>query len=117
VTFKPFWLIPQALVQALLHQSCSNIVDNVKGILFFGTPHRGAGHAKRLNKMLKVLGCKKLFVKQLRKNEPTLSEINEDFLNCTPSIKLYSFYESRGVPGAGVSRYKSLQGLIVGHCG
>lgn len=76
--------------------------SNAKGILFLGTPHRGADLAGLLNSILKVTLSQKTFVKQIESNSDSIQDINNLFRKPSKSLRLISYYESKGIPGLGV---------------
>ena len=55
----------KAIISAHNDQSYNKILANVKGIVFIGTPHRGAGLAKYLSNILSVCFAKKKFVDKI----------------------------------------------------
>jgi hypothetical protein len=75
----------------------------VKGIIFLGTPHRGASLANLLSTMLTVTFSKRKFVDELKGESVTIQEINQAFLDRSVPLKLVSFYESTATR-IGVSR-------------
>ena len=92
----------QAIINAYNNTSYSRIKDNVKAIIFIGTPHRGADLAALLGNVLTVTLSRKPFVDQLRSDSESIQEINNLFRDRTTSLDLVSFYESLGIHGLGV---------------
>ena len=91
------------------------LVPNIKAMVFFGTPHRGAEKAELLSRILGVTLSQKIFVQQLRRNSESIQEINNLFRDNSLSVSLISYYEQGGMTGFGVydtHRYNSL----VDHC-
>ena len=74
----------------------------MKGIVFLGTPHRGADLAKLLKNLLAAAFAQRTFVGQLGPNSEMITEINRAFRGRSVSLELVSFYESTGVRGIGV---------------
>ncbi|KAF8541692.1 hypothetical protein BDD12DRAFT_485014 [Trichophaea hybrida] len=73
-----------------------NIAQNIRGILFLGTPHRGADSAQTLRNLLKVSFSHqpKAYIEDLIKNSIALQDINEDFRHVATRLELVSFYET-----------------------
>lgn len=92
----------QAIIDAVNNSQSSRICENVKSILFMGTPHRGADLASTLAKILGVMFVKKVFIDQLKPKCETITEINIQFGKCSKSMELVSFFESTGTGRFGV---------------
>lgn len=92
----------QAIIDAFNNSSSGRICENVKSILFIGTPHRGSDLAVILGNILRAMFVKKVFVHQLRPNCETVSELNKHFSARTKTMELVSFYESTGTGRLGV---------------
>jgi len=73
-----------------------NIAQNIHGIIFLGTPHRGADSAQTLQNLLRVSlnHQPKAYIDDLVKNSGTLQDINEDFRHVANRLELISFYET-----------------------
>ncbi|KAJ9500638.1 hypothetical protein H2202_003854 [Exophiala xenobiotica] len=74
------------------------IVQSTSAILFLSTPHRGTNLAELLNRVLSacLFGFSaKDYISELRTNSPTIQEINEQFRNLSPNIKIVSFFETK----------------------
>ncbi|KAJ9615502.1 hypothetical protein H2200_001577 [Cladophialophora chaetospira] len=74
------------------------IVGSTSAILFLSTPHRGTNLADLLNMILSacLFGfSSKDYVAELKANSPSIQEINEQFRNLAPRIKIASFYETK----------------------
>jgi len=80
------------------------VTKNACGIIFFGTPHKGAGHANLLNWLLKATFSSKDYVKDLTPNGQSLNEINNTFGGeVSESLSgLISYRETTEVAGIGV---------------
>lgn len=89
----------QAIIDAYNDRNYVTLLRNIKGIIFLGTPHRGANLAILLRRILTVTFSKRLFVNQLLPNCETLMEINTAFRNRATSLDMISFYESLGMRG------------------
>jgi hypothetical protein len=92
----------QAIINAYNDRSYKNIVANARGIVFLGTPHRGADLVALLNALLTVSFSHPIFVDQLRANSELIQEINEAFRDRSESLELISYYESEAMHGAEV---------------
>jgi hypothetical protein len=79
-----------------------NISQNIKGIIFLGTPHRGSELATTLDKVLSITFSAKTFVEQLQPNSEAIADINRLFRHRATDLDIISFYESLGMPGLGV---------------
>jgi len=99
VLFCSLW---KAIIDAHNDPIYVNILENVKGIVFIGTPHRGAELANILSNLLMATFSRKIFVDQLRGNCETIREINHAFRGRSLSMELVSFWESTAMRGIGV---------------
>lgn len=88
-------------VQAyLLGQNDDHYRDMIKAahaILFLSTPHRGTNLAEILNKILAVSilnHSPKQYISELKRNSPTLEDLNEQFRHVAPKLKIMSFFET-----------------------
>ena len=73
-------------------------VRSTSAILFLSTPHRGTNFADLLNMILSAClfgPSPKDYISELKANSPTIQEINEQFRNLSPKIKIASFYETK----------------------
>ncbi|KAK4450537.1 protein SERAC1 [Podospora aff. communis PSN243] len=74
-----------------------SIADATKGLIFFGTPHRGSDLAKTLGPIQRIssLGFWKssAFTSLLQTHSDGLLEISEDFRTIAPRYALITFYE------------------------
>jgi len=80
----------------------TGIHQNFKGIVFMGTPHRGAKLAKLLKMILHTTFAKRRFVNQLIPQSETITRLNEAFRHRATSFQLVSFWESTGMTGVDV---------------
>ena len=78
------------------------MLKNVKAIIFFGTPHRGADLASSLSNLLFVSFAQRIFVDQLRVKSELIQGINDQFRDRSESLELVSFSESKEMRGLGV---------------
>jgi triacylglycerol esterase/lipase EstA (alpha/beta hydrolase family) len=92
----------QALIDAHNDRAYARVLKNVKSIIFFGTPHRGADLASLLSNLLFVSFARRMFVEQLRVNSDLIQGINDQFRDRSESLELVSFYESKEMRGLGV---------------
>ena len=75
----------------------ASLISQVFGIIFLGTPHRGAQYAKVLNNILSTapLGAPpKAYVADLTTQSPALQDINEQFRTACEGLALISFFET-----------------------
>jgi hypothetical protein len=92
----------KAIIDAHNNAIYTNILENAKGIVFIGTPHRGADFANILSNLLTATFSEKIFVDQLRANSEMIMEINRAFRDRSLSMELVSFWESTATRGIGV---------------
>ena len=92
----------QAIIDAFNNSRSSRICENVKSILFMGTPHRGSDLSLTLANILGMMFVKKVFINELRPNCETITEINHQFGARTKTMELVSFFESTGTRHFGV---------------
>ena len=92
----------QAIIDAFNNSHPTRICENVRSILFMGTPHRGSDLATILANVLGVVFVKKVFVNQLKPNCETVTELNRLFSARTKTMELVSFFESTGTGRLGV---------------
>jgi hypothetical protein len=78
------------------------IIENIIGIIFLGTPHRGADLADVLNAVFTVSFSNRKFVMDLTSTSQTIKEINRLFKARAEQLELVSFWESTGKPVFGV---------------
>ncbi|GAP82519.1 putative protein SERAC1 [Rosellinia necatrix] len=79
-----------------------DIAGCTKGIVFFGTPHRGADIAKwgaMIRNIARVVTCwpRPSFLDVLRRNSEDLYKISEDFLPLSSNYAIISFYEEYAI--------------------
>jgi hypothetical protein len=70
--------------------------DSVRGIVFLGTPHRGADLASLLSTLLWAAFSRRIYVDDLKKNGSLISLINDHFVQVAKnkSLDIVSFWES-----------------------
>lgn len=101
--WKLLWEIKgiQAYILGQNDDNYRKMVKATHAILFLSTPHRGTNLADVLNKILMVSifnHTPKLYIAELRRNSPTLEDINEQFRHIAPSLQIISFYETLPTP-------------------
>jgi hypothetical protein len=89
------------IVQAFNSTHFARVIQNVRGIVFLGTPHRGSDLAKLLSNVLWAFS-RSISVDQLRPHEALIREMNGSFVNLSRNLRLVSYYESRGISAIGV---------------
>ena len=92
----------QALIDAHNDQCYSRVLNNIKAIVFLGTPHGGANLASLLRNLLLISFSQRIFVDQLRVKSELIQGINDQFQDFSESLELVSFYESKEMRGLGV---------------
>ncbi|KAF2793083.1 hypothetical protein K505DRAFT_325724, partial [Melanomma pulvis-pyrius CBS 109.77] len=97
-------IVKQALRIATNEDRYNPIASATKGIVFFGTPHRGADLAfwgemlARLGKACFLRPPKDL-IKDLRNNSKTVMDVSEDFRSIVDKYAIVSFYEEDKLHG------------------
>ncbi|KAG4431327.1 hypothetical protein IFR05_013188 [Cadophora sp. M221] len=98
----------------------SNILEHTKGLIFMGTPHRGADPAKWASMLQSILGPIRAgpstaLYSDLKEKSRTLMQINDDFPERAEDLnQILSFYELAVQPGLGtvvVERSSALMNL------
>jgi hypothetical protein len=109
---RPYFLIGHSLGGLLIKQMIrhsmtmndqySRFADHLSGVIFFSTPHTGAGIAS-LTKYLKIIRATDL-AEELTKNRASLRELDDWFRNYAVDKRLaaLSFYEKRDTKGVRV---------------
>jgi hypothetical protein len=105
----------QAIIDAYNDSRTTRICENIKSVIFMGTPHRGANLASVLGDLLRIIGVKRVFIDQLKSKCETITEINRLFRARTETMQLVSFYESTGTRSFGAC-HELLLGLMVDNC-
>lgn len=79
----------------------SDLLNQVRAIVFFGVPHRGANAAYWAAFAAKILYYGQLglrtntaYVEALKKNSPTFAEISEKFSRLAEPLSIRTFYET-----------------------
>ncbi len=87
-----------------------NLLESVRGILFFGVPHRGSEAAYWGSFVANIMAITQLgfrvntrFVDALRKNSKSFSDILRQFVEPGSRLNIRSFYETEKLFGQLVS--------------
>ncbi|KAK0645815.1 Alpha/Beta hydrolase protein [Cercophora newfieldiana] len=91
-------VVKQALTLANKKKAYKDIADSTKGIIFFGTPHKGADAAtwaRQISDIVQVALHRPpaSFLETLERHSPDLLKISEDFRVFAPRYAITSFYE------------------------
>ena len=77
-----------------------NLLEMAKGVIFMGTPHRGANAAAwakfaayALRALQMGTATNKSLVSDLRKNSKTLAQISQQFVERGSTLRIKTFYE------------------------
>jgi hypothetical protein len=97
----------QALIDAHNDRCFSRVLNNIKAIVFLGTPHGGSNLASLLSNLLFIAFSRRIFVDQLRIKSELIQGINDQFRDRSESLELVSFCESKGMRGLGVLTLKN----------
>jgi hypothetical protein len=74
-------------------------MDQVRGMLFLGTPHRGSDLASTLDNILSAFSLNKgHYVKELDRMALSLRDINQQFPSVCGGLRLASLYETKETP-------------------
>ncbi|KAK0716522.1 Alpha/Beta hydrolase protein [Apiosordaria backusii] len=97
-------IIKQAISTAndIHNQTFRDIADATRGIVFFGTPHRGSDAAKTLDPVHKItaVGWTRMrFLSLLTPHSHELRDISDDFRHVAQRYALVTFYEQHIHPG------------------
>ncbi|EHL02851.1 putative protein SERAC1 [Glarea lozoyensis 74030] len=95
----------KAFTIGLNDKAYTNIVSQLKAVIFMSTPHRGGNGAEALSQLLQVFGMSKDYVKELASNSTFLQSINDEFTNVSQDLQLFSFYETLKTSGVGGKSY------------
>ncbi|KAH8807649.1 NACHT and WD domain protein [Xylogone sp. PMI_703] len=81
----------------------TNMISQTYGIVFLGTPHKGANLAVILNNILRVslILSPQIYIEELKKGSLSLAEINKQFRQICGDLALVSFYETLKTGAAG----------------
>ena len=105
----------------------TTLLDSTRGIIFLGTPHKGAELAAWANRLARVFGVLKqtnaAIVNQLSSDSPELEKIQDSFDNLLrsrvveklPPIEVMCFFEEKSITGVGqvrLQRVPCLRSLI-----
>ncbi|KAL8371675.1 hypothetical protein RB595_001465 [Gaeumannomyces hyphopodioides] len=103
-------IIKQALRIARNEPRLAIVADSTKGIVFFGTPHRGTDVANWGELLAKVKSAsygtrpRTKFLKLLRSNSNDLMDLSEDFRPIAQNYALVSFIEQNIISKLGFNR-------------
>jgi len=75
-------------------QGLVEVMQNVAGIVFLGTPHDAALKAEMLDRVLKVTIGERDYINELILEIPIISEINAGFAHRVKSLKMMCYYET-----------------------
>ena len=89
--------VSQAYVIGKSDPQYSQIMTQIRSIVFLATPHKGSQYADMLNNILKAIphSSAKQYVTDIAQNSGALQEINEQFRNICGNLDLISFYETQ----------------------
>ncbi|KAK3365350.1 Alpha/Beta hydrolase protein [Lasiosphaeria ovina] len=111
-------VIKQALTFATHSETkWKGIVESTKGVVFFGTPHRGADAARWGHTIADIVSTAThrppaTFLKTLETNSAQLLQISEDFRPSVDRYAIASFYEQHAHPALGTVVVDKLSALL-----
>jgi hypothetical protein len=95
-----------------------DLLQHVRGAVFFGVPHRGsdiaywAGFAANVLQFGQLgLGTNPAYVKALQRNSPTFAKISTQFVDRAERLSIRTFYETERMGNQVVSASR-LPGLL-----
>lgn len=89
-----YWLTKAFITAAEPSPHYSHLLSSMKGVIFLGTPHRGAPLAKLLKRVFKATLNSKVCIQQLEYYCETVKEIFSSFNALEVAKHSVSFYES-----------------------
>jgi len=87
----------QAYLLGQSNPDYTDLIKQVHAVLFLATPHRGTNLAFTLNRILSlsfVGHSQKSYVSELKQNSSALEDLNENFRNVAPQLRIFNFYET-----------------------
>lgn len=84
------------------------LAENVRGIVFLGTPHKGSKYANVFNNLLSLApfaASRKHFISELDGSSLSLQDIHEQFCQICDGLTLVSFWEAKSTSVAGLSKF------------
>lgn len=91
-------VVKKAFILAQNDNQYRQTLESARAIIFLSTPHRGTNLAELLNRILSVSvfnHSAKQYIAELRQNSPALQDINEQFRNIAPKLRIFSFFETQ----------------------
>nr|KMM66557.1 hypothetical protein CPAG_02895 [Coccidioides posadasii RMSCC 3488] len=87
---------PNTYILAKQNPMYEEVSQRIRGMIFLGTPHRGADSAHRLSSLLNLAGRygSKRFVDELAPESTILEEIEEAFASASQGLYLCSIFET-----------------------
>jgi hypothetical protein len=83
----------------------SSLLSQIKGVFFFGTPHRGTNLAQWATLLENILKASSLGTstnarlgKELQSRSEILSKISKSFVERGKSLAIFTFYETEVMP-------------------
>lgn len=87
----------KAYIQGQGNSDYQSAIDQICGIIFLSTPHRGTHLAEILNRILTVSifnHTPKKYLAELNRNSSAIEDLNESFRNYSSRLRIFSFYET-----------------------
>lgn len=91
-------MVKKAYVLGKHDPEFARIISQVYGIIFLGTPHRGAQYAKTLSLILStapLIVSAKSYIADLDTQSTALQDVNEQFRTACGALSLVSFFETQ----------------------
>ena len=104
---EALWLLKSTNIKKALIQAASaptehpDVLENIHGIIFLGTPHRGTKYsfyARAAALWLKRLNANPDIFLPLKVNSSALLEQHASFMNLYGNLDMVNFYETRALP-------------------
>ncbi|MCJ1398252.1 hypothetical protein MMC11_001449 [Xylographa trunciseda] len=90
-------IVKKAFIMGRSDSKYSEMVSHIYGVIFLGTPHKGADSVSTLNLILSAspfVTSPKLFLGELELTSNTLQDMNDQFRTTCGGLQLVSFYET-----------------------
>ncbi|KAH8649154.1 hypothetical protein BX600DRAFT_110749 [Xylariales sp. PMI_506] len=94
-------VVKKAIVKAHEKDRYSSLLNSVRGVMFFGTPHRGSSFANWGSVLANIASAASLgtrtnqtLSRDLQSNSVVLQEINMSFIERAKALQIFTFYET-----------------------
>ena len=88
-------VIKKAHILARQDGGYENLAKRFHTIYFLATPHKGSASAKILKKLLQITNSSPAYVAELERGSSVIRSINNEFLDYSNNLRIWSFYETQ----------------------